>query len=252
MNVEERIKLAYADEALRIPQDALPRILRRQRLRLCLVAGLAAMASVGGITVAVRAASPLRGPEGQAASQVEEPADVCHRLGTERLRDARYTANLADNEKVMPAEVVTFADKGQWMNLYLAHRFVLHCAGPYGGSTAEAGTEPEVDVQVHVSGYADRKKGVFDGEFMNTWSFSYQKGQAYVIVAAPKGTERLDVVLGDGTTVKAKLVDGLAVAWMPRHSAESVDSEKVKIQAYTKGTVYTKQDGETTSQPRTS
>ncbi|BCJ59798.1 hypothetical protein [Micromonospora endophytica] len=246
-DIETIIREAYADQVLRVPETALPGMVRRRRRRQVGAAlAVALLVAVGGVTFAMR---PFQGANLVAAVPESGASRAyCDRVGAEQLRDDE---RVAAPDRTLPSTVVSFGERGQWAHLYLGERVIVSCVGPHHGLAGEPDSaETGVLVEIGTSPYDDPAEQWFKPQDMTSWGQSFAGGQSYRLVAVPAGTLRAELVLADGTIVPATLAAGLAVGWLPTADDQGLLADGVAVRAYTRDTLHVLSDGEVKSSPR--
>jgi hypothetical protein len=254
----QQVRGGYADQAFRLPQEELPVRARRRRRRMTTTAVTTGMlvAAAGGVVV-------LGGGDGGAPMQLPFAAAP----GAERLDSADYLAEVtpeaaadclalaeaspagmfgsgppaspgadvagADDtgaaEPFRPDAAFGFADEHQWFTLLVSEEYRVGCWAAFDD---ERGV-PVVS-QTGGPGYPDGWLG--DGPLPAFHHHTGQGGntaQSYVVGLAPPGTERVDVVLRDGTVVAAVLDGEWFVAWLPGAAGLTFLGTISEVVAYT-------------------
>jgi hypothetical protein len=235
-DIETQLRDAYAAEHLTTPETSLRSRARRRRVRLAatgiVLVGLVGAGSIWGIS--------KFDPQPSAIQAMTDPAarrTICDKEAAEKL------------DAPLPEETVTFAAKGEWVQLYLGPTVIVSCMGPYGGFPGGDGDQPEILVEITRSPYRDQQQTWFDGAAMTSIERSFQDGQSWRIVAVPAGTEKAEMTAADNTVVPAVLVDGKAIGWLPIAAGVGVASS-ARVSAYTKTRTYTLVEGKVTERSR--
>ncbi|HEY8452598.1 MAG: hypothetical protein FWJ70_16410 [Micromonosporaceae bacterium] len=251
-DVDDLVRHAYADLHLAVPESTLSRLVRRRRRRLATLGAAAAVVAVAaGAGVALELGEPAppvaTSPTGDPARldmdryvvPVDLPwlAECLEGLGLVDARPGAEPSELGDlnvRGTLRPETAFQFADDRIRFGLVLAEQAAAACWEPLDNGSGRPGT-------VSDGGYAglftsDGWRWLPEGPLPSFRHFVHTGGgEDYSLVAgkAPTGTERVEIVLDDGTVVSA-VVDGeWFAAWLPGSSGHTFVDTIVEVAAYT-------------------
>lgn len=228
--IEDQLRQAYAGEVFSLPGSAVSRLARRRRGRQRLtVAGTAALVvatTASGVVLLGGGTSPPPPQLPPAATSTGPPAESIRLDSADHLLDVtppwsaaclerarrdldELTQETGWPDRFEPEAAIHLADNHQWLTVFISDQAAFACWAEFQRGHASAHS---LQITGDREAWLDRTTLP---AFRNNSDFSEGNRNSMVLGAAPPGTERVDVVLVDGTVVAAVLDGDWFVAWLP-------------------------------------